>query len=80
MNEDQEKAYRNLYDAVTELFDNWDNIEDIYLSDFIAIRKAKCESLEKKIDQLDDELYNQYLELEYFENKKKDQIQTRLDV
>jgi len=41
MNEDQEKAYRNLYDAVTELFDTWDNIEDIYLSDFIAIRKAK---------------------------------------
>jgi hypothetical protein len=41
MNKKQEKAYRNLYDAVTELFDTWDNIEDIYLFDFIAIRKAK---------------------------------------
>mgnify|MGYP003131844737 FL=1 len=41
MNKDQERAYRNLYDAVNTLFDTWDNIEDIYLSDFIAIRKAK---------------------------------------
>lgn len=41
MNKHQERAYRNLYDAVDNLFITWDNIEDIYLSDLIAIRKAK---------------------------------------
>jgi hypothetical protein len=41
MNKHQEKLYRNLYDCVDDLFKTWDNIEDIYLSDLVAIRKAK---------------------------------------
>ncbi len=49
------------------------------LDEIIAQRKAKCAELERKIDQLDDELYSQYLELEIFEEKKKTLIQTRLD-
>ena len=50
------------------------------LNEIITARKAKCQELENKIEKLDDELYQQYLELEFFEEKKKSQIQTRLDV
>ena len=49
------------------------------LDEIITRRKAKIAGLEWKIDQLDDELYNQYMELEYFEEKKKLQIQTTFD-
>lgn len=49
------------------------------LDEIITRRKAKCAELEWKIDKLDDELYNQYMELEYFEEKKKLQIQTTFD-
>ena len=49
------------------------------LDEIINRRKAKCAELEWKIDKLDDELYNQYMELEYFEEKKKLQIQTTFD-
>jgi hypothetical protein len=49
------------------------------LDEIITQRKAKCVELEWKIDQLDDELYNQYIELEYFEEKKQSQIQTTFD-
>jgi hypothetical protein len=31
------------------------------------------------MDKLDDELYAQYMELEYFEGLKREQIQTRLE-
>ena len=49
------------------------------LDEIITRRKAKCAELEYKIDQLDDELYNQYLELEFFEQKKRSQIQTTFE-
>lgn len=38
----------------------------------IAVRTAKCKEIEEKIDRLDDELFSQYMELEYFENKRKE--------
>ena len=49
------------------------------INEIIAARKAKCVDLEERIDQLDDELYAQYMELEYFEGLKREQIQTRLE-
>jgi len=49
------------------------------LNEIIAIREAKCKELEEKIDQLDDELFEQYLELEHFQSKKRNQIQTKID-
>ena len=49
------------------------------LDEIINRRKAKCADLEYKIDRLDDELYNQYMELEYFEEKKRLQVQTTFD-
>ena len=49
------------------------------LDEIINRRKAKCAELEYKIDQLDDELYNQYLELEFFEQKKRSQVQTTFE-
>jgi len=49
------------------------------LDEIINRRKAKCADLEWKIDKLDDELYDQYMELEYFEEKKRSQIQTTFD-
>ncbi len=58
MNKDQEKAYRNLYDAVTELFDTLDNFEDIYLPDFIAIRKAKIKVWREFHQQWEEEKEN----------------------
>jgi|TARA_B110001454_G_scaffold163373_1_gene152917 hypothetical protein len=50
------------------------------LDDIIEQRMAKCKELEEKIDKLDDDLFEQYLELEFFEEKKRNKIQTRLDV
>jgi len=50
------------------------------LDDIIEQRMAKCKELEEKIDKLDDDLFEQYLELEFFEEKKRSKIQTRLDV
>ena len=41
MNEHRQKLFRNLYDAVDDMFNTWDNIEDIYVSDLMAIRKAQ---------------------------------------
>jgi len=41
MNEHRQKLFRNLYDAVNDMFNTWDNIEDIYISDLMAIRKAQ---------------------------------------
>jgi hypothetical protein len=41
MNEHRQKLFRNLYDAVNDMFNTWDNIEDIYVSDLMAIRKAQ---------------------------------------
>ena len=49
------------------------------INEIIAARKAKCVDLEERMDQLDDELYAQYMELEYFEGLKREQIQTRLE-
>ena len=49
------------------------------LNEIITARKAKCEEIEERMDQLDDELYAQYMELEYFEGLKREQIQTRLE-
>ena len=40
MNKKQERLFRNLYDAVDSMFNTWDNIEDMYVSDLMAIRKA----------------------------------------
>jgi len=50
------------------------------LDDIIEQRMVKCKELEEKIDKLDDDLFEQYLELEFFEEKKRNKIQTRLDV
>ncbi len=50
------------------------------LDDIIEQRMVKCKELEEKIDKLDDDLFEQYLELEFFEEKKRSKIQTRLDV
>ena len=41
MNNKQERLFRNLYDAVDSMFNTWDNIEDMYVSDLMAIRKAQ---------------------------------------
>ncbi len=41
MNKKQERLFRNLYDAVDSMFNTWDNIEDMYVSDLMAIRKAQ---------------------------------------
>jgi hypothetical protein len=49
------------------------------LDEIIARRKARCEDIENKIDKLDDELFKEYLELEFFENKKRKQVQTTFD-
>ena len=49
------------------------------LDEIIARRKARCEELEDKIDKLDDDLFNQYLELEFFEDKKRKRVQTTFD-
>jgi hypothetical protein len=49
------------------------------LDEIIARRKAKCQEIEDKIDKLDDELFKQYLELEFFENKRRKQVQTTFD-
>lgn len=49
------------------------------LDEIIARRKAKCEDIENKIDKLDDELFKEYLELEFFENKRRKQVQTTFD-
>ena len=46
------------------------------LDEIIARRKARCEDIENKIDKLDDELFKEYLELEFFENKKSMQVLT----
>jgi hypothetical protein len=49
------------------------------LDEIITRRKARCEDIENKIDKLDDELFKEYLELEFFENKKRKQVQTTFD-
>ena len=49
------------------------------LDEIINRRKAKCAELEYKIDLLDDELYDQYRELEFFEQKKRSQVQTTFE-
>tara|TARA_R100001463_G_C3438475_1_gene212292 strand:+ start:128 stop:358 length:231 start_codon:yes stop_codon:yes gene_type:complete len=41
MNKNQERLYRNLYDAVNDMFNQWDELEDIRLSDLMSLRKAK---------------------------------------
>ena len=41
MTKDQERLYRNLYDAVNDMFNQWDELEDIRLSDLMSLRKAK---------------------------------------
>ena len=49
------------------------------LDDIIEQRMAKCKELEEKIDKLDDDLFEQYLELEFFKEKKRNKIQTTFD-
>jgi hypothetical protein len=51
MNKEQEKLFMNLYDAVNDMFTTWDNIEDIYLSDLMAIRKAQMKLYRKFREQ-----------------------------
>ena len=62
---------------------SWFNEGDVRLlnalDEIIARRKARCEDIENKIDKLDDELFKEYLELEFFENKKRKQVQTTFD-
>ena len=54
---------------------SWFNEGDVRLlnalDEIIARRKARCDDIENKIDKLDDELFKEYLELEFFENKKR---------
>ena len=49
------------------------------LDEIITRRKARCEDIENKIDKLDEKLFKEYLELEFFENKKRKQVQTTFD-
>lgn len=62
---------------------SWFNEGDVRLlnalDEIITRRKARCEDIENKIDKLDDELFKEYLELEFFENKKRKQVQTTFD-
>ena len=62
---------------------SWFNEGDVRLlnalDEIITRRKARCEDIESKIDKLDDELFKEYLELEFFENKKRKQVQTTFD-
>jgi len=51
MNKEQEKLFMDLYDAVNDMFTTWDNIEDIYLSDLMAIRKAQMKLYRKFREQ-----------------------------
>ena len=49
------------------------------LDEIITRREAECDDIEYQIDMLDDKLYDKYVELEYFKEKKRSQIQTTFD-
>ena len=50
------------------------------LDEIIAEYKARGKKIEEQIEILDDDLYYVYKATEYFEEKKRTLIQTRLDV